>query len=185
MQHANIQNWYQRDPTRGDTGRRGQLVLIRLWYAAYRVKSILDTFEVVEPHGEDSLALELLIESYNLQIEKKYDRVRETLQELLDKYPKSGYAAYVMLKVASTLKEWHEVIRRYPTSGEATVAVKQILSHFASKKDKQGFIEEMDKLINQHPDTDVARVASRLKNSSERFFRVRPKPDWGDLEEGE
>lgn len=148
-------------------------------------ESTVDTFEVVEPHGEDSLALKLLLQSYDLQIEKKNKESLEKLRELLDKYPQSGYVPYVMLKAAGTLEEWHEVIRRYPASGEAARAVKQILSHFASKKDKQGFIEDMDKLIDQYPDTDVARVASRLKNSSDRLFRERPKRDREHREEGE
>jgi hypothetical protein len=148
-------------------------------------ESAVDTFEVVEPHGDDSLALELLLQSYDLQIEKKYDRARETLDELLEKYPESGYVPYVRLKTATTLEEWREIITRFPESGEAIDAVSSIAYHFTIEKDRAAYIQAMNELINQYPDTDIARAASRLKDRSDRFFRERPKRRREHRQEGE
>lgn len=149
------------------------------------VHSAVDTFEVVEPHGDDSLALELLLQSYDFQLEKRDAESSENLHQILKNYPESGYVPYVTLMLAKTIEKWQEIIRRFPETGEAIQAVNSIAYHFTIEKNQPAYIEAMNELINQYPDTDVARVALRLRNASDRFFRERPKRDREHRGEGE
>lgn len=142
------------------------------------IESPVDTFEILEPQGEDVKALELLLQSYNLLLEKKDKESIQKLNELLEKYPESGYVPYVMLMSANTVEKLNEVIRKFPKSGEAIAAVKSIAIHFSKKEDKSGYVKAMNDLINKYPETDIANAAYRLKTTSDRHFqeskRLRP-----------
>jgi hypothetical protein len=155
---------------------------------AYRIdaKTPIDTFEVLSPEGDDSEALKLLLESYDLQLEKRDRESIEKLQELVQKHPESGYVPWAMLRAANTLEKWREVIRRFPESREAVAAVKSIALHFINKKDKQGYINAMSHLVEEYPNTDIAAEAQRrLSNMQERYFHKRHKPDAEEQEQGE
>jgi hypothetical protein len=150
------------------------------------VESSTDTFWVLEARNEDAEALKLLIESYDLHIQKKYDEAIQRLQGLVEKYPNSPYVPWAMREVAVTPDAYREIIRKYPYSGEAVQAVVDIAGYFMNKKDKQGYVDAMNSLISEYPNTEIARAAERrLANIQDRFFQKKRKPDAEDHEEGE
>jgi hypothetical protein len=149
-------------------------------------EEVMDTFEVVEPKGEEAEALNLLLNSYDLKIQKKYRESTEKLQELLERYPNSVYAPWVMLKSADTPEARYELIKRFPHSREAVATVKEIVLLFVNKKDRRGFTQAMNRLVHEFPDTDIAKEAqSWLDNIDDRFFGERSKRDLEYQEEGE
>jgi hypothetical protein len=127
----------------------------------YRVyaKSQIDTFEIVEPKGDEAQAMNLLKESFNLLIQKNHKESQEKLKELIQRFPKSEYYLTALLMTAGSLEAWHDLIKRFPDSREAVQAVGSIALTYEYKKDKQGFINAMNDLIKKYPNTDIAAEA--------------------------
>jgi hypothetical protein len=149
-------------------------------------ESSTDTFRVLQARGDEAEALDLLVQSYDLRIKKKYDESRQRLHELVEKHPKSPYVPWAMRSLAVTPEAYREIIRKYPYSGEAVQAVVDIAGYFMNSKDKQGYIDAMNSLIAEYPNTEIAEAAERrLANIEDRFFQKRRKPDPEDQEQGE
>lgn len=122
-------------------------------------RSDIDTFEVVEPQGVDAKALLLLVESTDLRLEKKDQQSLDKLHELLEKYPESGYVPSAMLLSANEPDKWLRLIRAFPESREAVAAVKSIYTYLGDPEMQR---RSMQNLIEEYPDTDIAREARRF-----------------------
>ena len=139
----------------------------------YRVyaKSQTDTFEIVQPKGDELYAMNLLKQSHDLRIQKKHKESLDKLKELIQKYPKSTHYLYALLKAAGNLEAWHDLIKRFPDSREAVRAVGSIALTYEYKKDKQGYIRAMNYLIKEYPNSDIAREAENfLKHVRDKDF---------------
>jgi hypothetical protein len=123
------------------------------------VKSEICTFQVSEPEGDELKAMNLLKEAYDLQIQRNDKESLGKLKELIRLYPKSQYYIYALLLSAGSLDDWYDLIQRFPNSGEAIQAIGSIALTYENKKDKQGFIDAMNNLIQKYPDTDIAKEA--------------------------
>lgn len=139
-------------------------------YKVY-AKSQIDTFEVLEPIGDELKAMNLLKESHDLRIQKKDKESLEKLKELVQKYPKSRYYLSALLMTAGSLEAWYDLIKRFPDSREAVQAVGSIVLTYLYKKDKQGYIDAMNNLIKKYPNTDIAKEAEKqLKYMKDKDF---------------
>lgn len=139
----------------------------------YRVyaKSHIDTFETVEPRGDELHAMNLLKESHDLRIQKRNEESLDKLNELIQNYPESSYYLYALLKAAGNLKAWHDLIETFPDSREAVRAVGSIALTYLYKKDKQGYVDAMNDLIKEHPNSDIASEAEKhLKHMRDKDF---------------
>lgn len=136
------------------------------------VRSESDSFSVLEPEGDELLAMNLLKQAYNLQIQKKDEEFIGKLKELVREYPNSHYCAYALLTSANSIEEWNNVINRFPDSREAIRAVEYIAGAYKNKKDKDGFKNAMQGFIKKYPNTDVAKEAENcLKHINDRYFK--------------
>jgi len=145
-----------------------------VWSDKYKVyaKSQSDTFEVLEPNGDELKAMNILKESYDLQIQKKDKESLEKLKELIRKYPNSSYYVYALLRSSGSLEDWYDLIQRFPESREAIQAIGSIALTYEYKKDKRGFIDTMNGLVKKYPNTDIAKEAENcLTQMSDRDFR--------------
>jgi len=140
-------------------------------YKVY-ARSQIDTFEVLEPKDDELKAMNLLKESYDLRIQKKDKESLEKLKELVQKYPKSRYCLYALLKTAGSLEAWYDLIKRFPDSRVAVQAVGSIALTYLYKKDKQGYIDAMNNLIKKYPKTDIAKEAeTHLRHMRDKDFK--------------
>ena len=141
---------------------------------AYKVyaKSQLDTFEVLEPESLEHEAMTLLMESYNLEIEKEWDRSLSKLNELLEKFPKSSYVPCALFEISGiheihfknleqTQKTYHIIVDNHANSGEAITVLSYLVHHYKTKPDIRGLIDYLDTLMKKHPGTAVAREAGK------------------------
>jgi len=137
-----------------------------------KVKSQTYHFEIYEPEGEELRAMNLLKAAYDLQIQKKDESYKDKLKELIRKYPESRYYVYTLLLSADTLDDWYDLIQRFPDSREAVRAVRSIALTFEKKKDKKGYAQAMNGLIEKYPNTDMSKEAEKqLKNMKEENFK--------------
>jgi len=135
------------------------------------VKSGIYNFKVVQPEGEELKAMNLLKESYDLFIERKWEESTNKMREIFEKYPKSRYAPFSLLRTANTLQEFYELIENYPNSREAVRAVSGIADIFRRKKDKAGYIDSMNGLIKKFPNTDISKEAGKQKKQiKDKYF---------------
>jgi len=140
----------------------------------YRVEARSETytFRIIEPKGDDLKAMNLLKEAYDLQVLKKDESYKDKLKELLREYPDSRYYVYALLMSADSLDDWYDLIQRFPDSREAVRAVRSIALTFEKEKDKKGYTEAMNELIEKYPNTDIAREAQKqLENIKEEDFK--------------
>lgn len=147
------------------------------------VKSETYKFEILKPEGDELRAMNLLKEAYNLIEEKKWDERQKTLSEIIEKYPQSVYSPYVFLRRGSdysihyrnydsALNNYYELITTYPSSREAVHAVNYISAIYENQKDKKGYIDAMNGLIEKYTDTDISKEAEKqLKNLKEEDFK--------------
>ncbi|MGB8656274.1 MAG: hypothetical protein WCE90_00635 [Candidatus Zixiibacteriota bacterium] len=136
------------------------------------VRSESFSFSIMEPGGDEIKAMNLLKESYDLQIQKKDKESLGKLKELIRVYPKSQYYVYALLLSAGGLEDWYDLIQRFPDSREAIQAIGSIALTYEYKKDKQGFIDAMNSLIQKYPNTDIAKEAKdRLNRMDDKYFR--------------
>jgi len=141
---------------------------------SYRVKakSKTHTFEISDPKGDELKAMNLLKESHDLFIEKKYNEAISALNKIIEHYPKSVYAPYALLEVSSiynlaledsakALEIYRRLINDFPNSGEAIARLSSLIYYYKTKPDKPGLITYLNDLIKKHPDTEVAKEAQK------------------------
>jgi len=135
-------------------------------------KSPIDTFQVVEPGGDELKALNLLRESNNLLMEKKTEQAIHKLDQLSKIFLTSNYLPLALFRKIIIYRIYFEdfdkaealsydLIKRLPTSREAIRAVEVISAIYQNKKDKKGFWNAMNDLIKKYPDTDISREAEK------------------------
>jgi len=141
------------------------------------VKSPVDTFEVLEPKGNEIKAMNLLVDSFNLLIEKKTKESLEKLDNLIHQYPNSVYASFAWLRKISIHRIYldsttcNELIEKYPDSREAIAAIKVMSAIYQTQKDKKGFVNAMNDLIKKYPGTDISTEAEKqLKQVKDKDF---------------
>lgn len=140
----------------------------------YRVKakSQIYTFQISDPKGDEIVAMNLLEESHDLFIEKKYDHSISKLDKLVKDYPKSVYASYALFEASviyglaiedtqRTMEIYSKVVDGYPNSGEALEVLQRLIHYYQTKLDTPGLINYLSDLINKHPDTLVAKEAQK------------------------
>jgi hypothetical protein len=133
-----------------------------IYYALNKnVKSQTYHFEIHEPKNDELKAMNLLKEAYDLQVLKKDESYKDKLKELLKKYPESRYYVYALLMNADSLDDWYDLIQRFPESREAVRAVRSIALTFEKEKDKKGYTQAMNGLIEKYPNTDIAKEAQK------------------------
>jgi hypothetical protein len=125
------------------------------------VKSSAYHFTVAQPEGDELRAMNLLKESYDLFMARKWEESTNKMREIFQKYPKSTYAPFCLLRTANTLQEFYKLIEKYPNSREAVRAVPGIADLFKRKKDKAGYIDAMNNLMKKFPNSDIAKEAEQ------------------------
>jgi hypothetical protein len=139
-------------------------------YKVY-AKSQVDSFEVLLPMGDELSAMNLLKESYEFFMQRKWQESTNKMREIFQKYPKSRYAPFALLRTANTLQEFYKLIEDYPTSMEAVRAVPGIADIFKRKKDKAGYIDAMNNLMKKSPNSDISKEAEKqLKQVKDKDF---------------
>ena len=141
---------------------------------SYRVKAKSETytFEISDPKGDELKAMNLLKESHDLFIEKKYNEAISALNNIIEHYPKSVYAPYALLEVSSiynlaledsakALEIYRRLINDFPNSREAISRLSSMIYYYNTKPDKPGLISYLNELIKKHPDTEVAKEAQK------------------------
>jgi hypothetical protein len=169
----NILNWY---------GVKEDTFQVRFYLApqkyqiyydvGYGVRSESDSFSVLEPKGDEIKAMNLLKESYDLQTQRKDNESLGKVKELVQEYPNSHYYVYALLLSAGGLEDWYNLIQRFPESREAIQAIGSIALTYENRKDKHGFEDAMNNLIQKYPNTDIAKEAKdRLNRMNDKDFR--------------
>ncbi len=136
------------------------------------VESPLDSFEVLEPKGDEITAMYLLVDSFNLLKGKNTKEALERLDELIEQYPQSVYSPFALSRKMSiyaiyledskrALTVGKELIEDYPDSREAVAAVQVMSAIYQAKEDKNAFTNAMNDLIREYPDTDISREAQK------------------------
>jgi len=136
------------------------------------IRSASYEFEVLEPKGDELRAMTLLKESYDLLIERKWDKSTNKMREIYQKYPNSRYAPFSLLRTASTLEDFYKLIQEYPNSREAPRVINAITDIFKREKDKAGCIDSLNSLMKRFPNTDISKGAEKqLKILKEEDFK--------------
>jgi len=146
-------------------------------------KSNTIIIKVKEPTGDEKKALDILLEAdklkYARDAEGKKDLTKkepafQKYLELVDKYPKSVYAALALVSVqgiykfSNNLEETKKIIpvckrliEEYPNSIFFMSAFTSLVGVYEILKDKTGAIEAMNELIEKHPNTKISEEAER------------------------
>jgi len=129
-------------------------------------------FSVLEPKGDEIQAMNLLKDSYQLFVEKKYDETIEKLEELISKYPNSVYRPWALFETATTyklaiedldktLEIYRKVIDNHPNSREAV----EVLSYLVYYYETGGDTTELSQYLNQvkvkYSNTAVSEAAEK------------------------
>jgi hypothetical protein len=96
------------------------------------------SFEVVEPTGDEKQAHQLLHKAFSLLSEKKSDLQRQKLQELIDRFPASVYVE----KAHRELFQPDELLRKFPNSGYCEFILRHLTGKLA-RDDKREFLEKV------------------------------------------
>ena len=135
-------------------------------------RSSVDTFQVVEPTGDEAKAMNLLKESFDLLAVKKIDDALKKINRLIKNYPQCSYAPFAMLRKISiyriyledldkALTTCYRLISAHVRSREAVRCVEIISAVHQTKKDKNGFVNAMNNLIKKYPESDISREAEK------------------------
>jgi len=146
------------------------------------VKSPIDSFEVLEPIGDEIKAMNLLVDSYDLLTEKKVNEALGKLDQLIHQYPKSVYSPFAWSSKINVYRIYledsnkasttcNELIEKYPDSREAIAAIKVMSAIYQTQKDKKGFVNAMNDLIKKYPESDISTEAEKqLKQVKDKDF---------------
>jgi len=156
-------------------------------------KSNTIKFKVIEPKGVEKKALNILLEADRLKYARDEEGKKDLTQkepalqkylELVDKYPKSVYAALALssargiYRYSKNLEEMKKIIpvckrliEEYPNSIYFMSAFTSLVDVYEILKDKEGAIKTINELIEKHPNTIISEEAERrLKRIKEWKF---------------
>lgn len=135
------------------------------------VESEVCSFVISTPTGDELKAMNSLKESYDLFIQRKWEESTSKMRGIFQKYPKSKYAPFALLRTADSSQELYKLIEDYPNSRESVRAVSGIADIFKRGKDKVGFIGAMNGLTKRFSNTDIAKEAEQqLKQVKDKDF---------------
>jgi hypothetical protein len=109
------------------------------------------TFEVKPPAGEEAKAYQLLKDALNSVISRNDSLERQSLNQLLTRYPNSVYAP----KACKHLRRWEEMLEKYPNSGFTKSAITYLTGETSgmSEEKKKEFY---NRIIKEQPETRAA-----------------------------
>jgi hypothetical protein len=136
-------------------------------------KSETLSFVILEPKGKELESMNILKESHNLFIEKKYNKCITKLNQIIQEYSQSNYAPYALFQKVSlykigaipdldkTIDSYYQMLDTYPNSREAVQVLSYLAHYYRTKPDIPGLTDYLINSIDKHPDTEVAREAQK------------------------
>ena len=151
-------------------------VYLEIEYGAEKIsKSNTIEFEIVEPSGKEKLAYDELMVADSLYRLKNFEATCQKWVDISRKYPESVYAPSILSRALTIYKFTdadksklvdlsREFIDKFPNSHFMNDPLNMLLDYYQSKKDKNGFREELNTLIKKYPGSKVSQLAEqRLK----------------------
>lgn len=137
-------------------------------------KSNTIEFEIIEPIGKEKEAFGELLAVDSLISQKNVEAAYKKLVSIYRNYPTSVYTPFCLSRALSLydgpdksekVKLSREFIEKYPDSHFIYKPLLILLDYYRSKRDKDGYHEELKSLIQKYPGTEVARQSKeRLEN---------------------
>jgi hypothetical protein len=145
-----------------------------LFYSVKKgVKTEIDTFTIVQPKDEELKVMNLLKESYDLFIGKKYNEYIEKLNQIIYGYSQSNYAPHALFQKVTmyyigavpdldkTIESYYQMLDTYPNSREAVEVLSYLTHYYKTKPDIPGLISYLNDFIKEYPETEVAKEAQK------------------------
>jgi len=144
------------------------------------IKSETYKFEIIQPRGDELKAMNLLKESYELLVQKKWNLQIEKLNEIIKNFSNSAYASKAYFEKSliygisirdfdKKMNTLYELLNNHPNSREAVYGLPKIVENFLNKKDENECLKYLNDLIEKYPNTDIATEAEKqLRKIKER-----------------
>ncbi len=131
-------------------------------------KSNTIEIEIIEPSRSEKIVMSLMLEADSLRLLKQKEASYRKMLEVCRNFPQSVYNEYAYFRAGimyplddkrELVELSREFIDKYPNSRYMYSPLLIFLDYYQSKKDKLGYTQELNSLIQKYPGTRISKLA--------------------------